>query len=37
VLWCLQVRGRYDGLRKARLDGFMAGFNIIRLVVLDFG
>jgi hypothetical protein len=26
----LQVRSRYDGLRKARLDGFMAGFNIIR-------
>lgn len=24
------MRSRYDGLRKARLDGFMAGFNIIR-------
>jgi structural maintenance of chromosome 4 len=25
------VRGRYDGLRKSRLDGFMAGFNAISL------
>ena len=32
ILLCCpaQVRGRYDGLRKARLDRFMAGFNIIR-------
>jgi structural maintenance of chromosome 4 len=27
----MQVRGRYDGLRKSRLDGFMAGFNAISL------
>lgn len=26
-----QVRGRYDALRKSRLDGFMAGFNAISL------
>lgn len=26
-----QVRSRYDGLRKSRLDGFMAGFNVISL------
>jgi len=25
-----QVRRRHDELRKARLDGFMAGFNAIR-------
>ncbi|WIA28149.1 hypothetical protein OEZ86_010718 [Tetradesmus obliquus] len=26
-----EVRGRYDALRKSRLDGFMAGFNVISL------
>jgi structural maintenance of chromosome 4 len=26
-----QVRKAYEGLRKARLDEFMAGFNIISL------
>lgn len=26
-----EVRSRHDGLRKARLDGFMAGFNAISL------
>ncbi|KAF8072407.1 SMC4 [Scenedesmus sp. PABB004] len=26
-----EVRSRYDALRKARLDGFMAGFNAISL------
>ncbi|WIA08081.1 hypothetical protein OEZ85_007544 [Tetradesmus obliquus] len=26
-----EVRGRYDALRKSRLDGFMAGFNAISL------
>ena len=26
-----QVRSRYEGLRKARLDGFMDGFNAISL------
>lgn len=27
----MQVRASYEGLRKARLDGFMDGFNIISL------
>ena len=27
----MQVRRRHDELRKARLDGFMAGFNAISL------
>jgi hypothetical protein len=31
VLLMVQVRKAYEGLRKARLDEFMAGFNIISL------